>query len=184
MLEINQMRKSIRRKLPEWLVTTLSVLVIALVVLGFFLLSGVTSPKKATPPMTVTSSDIQVPLPAVPLYIHPLEIGGRKISVAYAVTPAEQAQGLSGTTSLADGRGMLFIFPTDTSMPFWMKDMNYALDIIWISEDKTVADITPNLDPASYPDSFGPSVPVRYVLEVPAGFVIENGINIGDRVSF
>lgn len=179
------MAKSIRRKLPEWLVTALSVLLIALVIGAFFLLSRAGGEKKSAAPVVVSSSESQlVPLPSAPLYIHPLEIGGRKIAVAFAVTPGEQAQGLSGTVSLPDGKGMLFIFPADASIPFWMKDMQYALDIIWIGADKTVADITPNLKPSSYPNSFGPRVPVRYVLEVPAGFAKENKIEIGTEVSF
>ena len=117
-------------------------------------------------------------------YAHPLIIGDTKIWVAYAVTPAEQEQGLSGTKPLRDDQGMLFIFPSDTSVSFWMKDMNYPLDIIWIDSEKTVRDISPDLDPATYPTTFAPSIPVRYALEVPAGFAAQNAIEVGTKVSF
>lgn len=178
------MAHRIRTRLSERQVTALSVLVILLVIGALYII--VRRPLGGDhPPVTISSSDIRTSSLAVaPLYIHPLEIGERHLAVAFAVTPGEQAQGLSGTDSLPDGKGMLFIFPTDASLPFWMKDMRYGLDIIWIGSDKKVADITPNLQPSSYPNSFGPRVPVRYVLEVPAGFAKQNGIQVGDVVTF
>src|SRR5690242_15708811 len=72
----------------------------------------------------------QATLPTDTLY--PIEIGGQQIYVKKADTPAKQQQGLSGTASLPLDQGMLFIFPKDGTYAFWMKDMNYSLDIIWI----------------------------------------------------
>jgi uncharacterized membrane protein (UPF0127 family) len=117
-------------------------------------------------------------------YSHALLIGNTKISVAYAVTPQEQEQGLSGTTKLPMSRGMLFVFPEDTTTLFWMKDMQYSLDIIWIGTDKRVVDISPDLAPSTYPATFGPKAPIRYALEVPAGFAKANDVTIGTKVAF
>jgi uncharacterized membrane protein (UPF0127 family) len=80
---------------------------------------------------------------------------------------------------------MLFVFPAETTPSFWMKDMRYPIDMIWIDASRQVVDSTENALPESYPDTtFSPRVPVRYVLEVPAGFFAEQGIMIGDTVSF
>ena len=117
-------------------------------------------------------------------YVHPLTIGTTHIKVAYASTPSEQEQGLSGTRSLAGDQGMLFAFPTETELPFWMKGMHYSLDIIWIGSDMTVKDITPDLSPSTYPNSYGPKVPIQYTLEVPAGFAKAHEIVDGTQVSF
>jgi len=125
-----------------------------------------------------------VPAAPLPSFTHPLTIGARQITVALASTPDVQEQGLSGTSSLADGEGMLFVFPTANSIPFWMKDMRYPIDIIWIGADKTVVDISAGLAPATYPGKFSSKAMDQYVLEVPSGFAEQNHIGIGTPVSF
>jgi uncharacterized membrane protein (UPF0127 family) len=104
------------------------------------------------------------------------------IVVTVVDTPESRAQGLSGRKSLAMGEGMFFVFETDGTPGFWMKDMDFAIDIIWISARGEVVDIHQGLQPDSYPASFRPKQPVRYVLEVPAGFTHMNNIHIGSKV--
>ena len=96
-----------------------------------------------------------------------------------ADTDALRTKGLSGTQYLANGEGMLFVYDEPTVPRFWMKDMNYAIDIIWISSDKRVVGIEQNISPETFPATFSPSTPVQYVLEVPAGFVERNAIGRG-----
>ncbi len=121
---------------------------------------------------------------ARPLFIHPLSIGAARISVAFAQTPADQERGLSGTASLAADEGMLFIFGAPQSPAFWMKDMQYPIDIIWIGEDKKVIGYTERAVPESYPETYTAAAPVRYVLEVNAGFAKKHGVKPGTAVSF
>ncbi|HVU75825.1 MAG TPA: DUF192 domain-containing protein [Candidatus Paceibacterota bacterium] len=109
-------------------------------------------------------------------------IGGERVSVQLATTEAQREQGLSGTQPLAADHGMLFVFPQDGQYHFWMKDMNYALDIIWIDGDGRIVSIAPSLSPDTYPQSFGPNAPARYVLEVSAGFAAAHGVKVGDIV--
>ena len=59
-----------------------------------------------------------------------------------ALTPAARARGLSGRESLASMTGMLFVFETGRASAFWMKDMLFSLDFVWIGEDCTVVDTT------------------------------------------
>lgn len=111
-----------------------------------------------------------------------VEIGGKTINVTLADTPASREQGLSGTKGLASDEGMLFIFPRDGKYSFWMKDMLYAIDIVWISSDGKVVYIVPNASPESYPATFTSKMLARYVLELRANFVKTNNVKIGDIV--
>src|SRR3989304_6446445 len=65
-------------------------------------------------------------------------IAGTTINVEIAQTEAEREQGLSGHKPLADDEGMLFIFDKPGYHGFWMKDMLFSIDIIWISADKKI----------------------------------------------
>jgi hypothetical protein len=164
------------KNIPAWLETTLSFLLIGMFFVAY-LVVHVPQKKIVPQPVSETNTEILV-------FNHSLTIGTQKLQVAYASTPSEQQQGLSDTSSLTDNQGMLFIFPTATSPSFWMKDMQYSLDIIWIGSDKKVVDITANLTPSTFPKSFSPKNPAQYVLEVNAGFVEKNVIQIGSPVSF
>lgn len=109
-------------------------------------------------------------------------IRGVAFSVEIADTPARQAQGLSGRPTLGDREGLLFVFPQAGLYNFWMKDMLFPLDLIWIGDDRRIVDITEDARPESFPKTFTSRVPARYVLEVPAGTVQRENFMIGDPV--
>lgn len=113
-----------------------------------------------------------------------VEIGGKVIDVEIANTNAKRELGLSGHVPLADDQGMLFIFDKTAKYPFWMKDMLFPLDIIWISEDYKIVYIEKNAKINSFPNTFGGQVEARYVLEVNAGFSDKNNLKIGDQIKF
>lgn len=110
-----------------------------------------------------------------------ITINGNQIEVEIVRTPEEQMRGLSGRESLAENGGMLFVYEEPLIPSFWMKDMNFPLDIIWIGEDKKIVDITENMLPETYPQTFQPKASVRYVLEVNAGWTQAHGISISDE---
>ncbi|MGB6881980.1 MAG: DUF192 domain-containing protein, partial [Microgenomates group bacterium] len=104
-------------------------------------------------------------------------------------TEIQRRQGLSGKENLPEGEGMLFIFESkNIQPPFWMKDMKFAIDIIWIDDDKIVQidkDIQPP-EPGASDNKlvlYTPNQPIDYVLEVNAGFSEENKIKVGDSVN-
>jgi uncharacterized membrane protein (UPF0127 family) len=111
-------------------------------------------------------------------------IAGQKVKVDAAITKGEKEKGLSGRTGLEKNTGMLFIFDQPGKYPFWMKDMNFSIDIIWLSADKKVMYIKKDARPESYPEAFGPEEDAKYVLEVPAGFSEENNLQRGDTALF
>jgi hypothetical protein len=113
-----------------------------------------------------------------------VEIGGRVIRVSVADTAAARQTGLGGRNSLAPDEGMLFIFPEDGTYGFWMKDLRFAIDILWLASDRTVISMAQNVSPETYPRVFTPEVPARYVLELHAGFAKAYAVDIGDEVRF
>ena len=114
----------------------------------------------------------------------PITLGDTHINADIADTEALRERGLSGRESLAENQGMLFVFQDDDAHSFWMKDMKFAIDMIWVSKDMHVVYIAKDARPESYPSSFMPTEPSRYVIEVPAGFVYRHNISVGTRVSF
>ena len=113
---------------------------------------------------------------------HDIILDGRTLSVSIADTELSRAQGLSGRTGLAENEGMLFVFGEDGEYGFWMKDMHYSLDILWLNDKKEVLYVVHNATPASYPHVFTPTRESRYVIEVPAGDATE--VKPGDFATF
>jgi len=98
-----------------------------------------------------------------------LFLNSRPFTLTLARTPSELEQGLSGREPFKEDEGMLFVFPDSAVREFWMKDMNFALDIVWIDSAWQVLDIVENATPESYPNIFRSPDGVKYVLEVNAG---------------
>ena len=113
-----------------------------------------------------------------------VRINGASIVVELATTPESQSKGLSGRENLKDGRGMLFVFEKPDFYGFWMKDMHFAIDILWISGKNRIVGVVKQLSPDTFPQVFYPNEPVKYVLEVPSGFAEKSGIDIGSVVYF
>jgi uncharacterized membrane protein (UPF0127 family) len=106
------------------------------------------------------------------------------IHAEIADTDASREQGLSDRQSLPANHGMLFIFDTPGQYGFWMKDMHFPLDMVWINADKTVAGVTKDLSPSTYPSIFPPPSPISYVLEINAGSAEKFGLISGAIVDF
>jgi len=113
---------------------------------------------------------------------HTMQIGNVPMRVEIAQTDAERIQGLSGRKSLENVSGLLFVFPESDHHGVWMKDMRFAIDVIWISEELKVIDISRNLLPQSYPKIFRPSRPAKYAVETEVLFAETFGIKVGDTV--
>jgi len=113
-----------------------------------------------------------------------LSIGSAAVKIAVADTPVKRQQGLSGRKSLRPDEGLFFIFNQPGFYPFWMKEMNFSIDIIWLDENKKIVDIDKNIPPQSFPQLFQSRRPVQYVLEVNAGFANRHQIGIGQQAQF
>ncbi|HSX17424.1 MAG TPA: DUF192 domain-containing protein [Patescibacteria group bacterium] len=101
-----------------------------------------------------------------------------------ASTDAARSKGLGGTASLAVNQGMLFVFPNPSQQCFWMQDMHFPLDIVWLDANKTVVHIAEQVPPESYPNTFCPGQSATYVIELNAGEVAKQTIHQGDHLTF
>ena len=109
-------------------------------------------------------------------------IGGREILVTIADTPELRGKGLSYHKPLVENEGMLFVFPKSDYYRFWMKDMLFPIDIIWLDENMRIVDVWENAAPESYPKLSTPRASSQFVLEVPAGFYLKHNLKIGDKL--
>jgi uncharacterized membrane protein (UPF0127 family) len=109
---------------------------------------------------------------------------GISIPVSIADTPIARARGLSGTQSLPQGTGKLFIFDTPDVYGFWMKDMRYSLDIVWIDSAWQVVGVTLDVAPETYPTTFFPPSAVQYVLELNTGDTSVDTLSVGTKLTF
>lgn len=107
--------------------------------------------------------------------------------VMLATTSAERERGLSGRVNMAENKGMLFIFDYPSHYSFWMHEMKFPLDMIFILNDRVVS-IYENLPPLTdgYPNpaQWGSEVVSDRVLEINAGLAKKYGIKVGDEVRF
>ncbi len=107
---------------------------------------------------------------------------GVDILVRVVDTEKTRELGLSYFKSLPSNQGMLFVFPQADTYGFWMKDMKFPLDIIWINDSFIIVDRVINAHPSSYPKTFIPKAAARYVLEIPSGTADHYGLTIGSSV--
>jgi uncharacterized membrane protein (UPF0127 family) len=111
-----------------------------------------------------------------------LQTDGRCVELDIAETEDEKQQGLSGRKELAANEGMLFTYEDQAKRGFWMKDMKFPIDIIWIDDENRVVTIKDSAQPDSYPETFAPDRPAKNVIETVAGFSNTENINPGDRL--
>jgi len=129
---------------------------------------------RSMPETTAASTVSQMPT---------ISLKGTTLRVTLATTTADRERGLGGRTGLASDEGMLFVFDTDGLYAFWMKDMKFSIDMVWLSSDGTVVYMAKNVSPDTYPAAFTPDTPARYVLELPAGWADAHGLKVGDKAS-
>lgn len=110
-----------------------------------------------------------------------VHIGDAVVEVEIADSPEEREVGLSNRDSLAQGSGMLFIFPEEGEWSFWMKDTHIALDIIWANAEGRVVSVAKNVLPDDTSRTYKPTAPALYVLEVAAGFAEARNIAEGSH---
>jgi hypothetical protein len=105
------------------------------------------------------------------------------ISIEVADNENERTQGLMYRDSLPSMSGMLFMFPTEEPLSFWMKNTRFSLDIIYIDSERKIVSISKNTTPYSL-ESIPSAGPAMYVVEVPAGFSNKYGLNEQCRIVF
>jgi uncharacterized protein len=110
-----------------------------------------------------------------------------KLFVEIADDNQERATGLMEKNSFSDDDAMLFVYEREGYPSFWMKNMKFPIDIIFIGSDFKIRQIENNVQPCPADilgcPSLTPSFPVQYVLEVNAGYTNRRQIEVGDVVT-
>lgn len=123
---------------------------------------------------------------------------GEKIFVEIASTSAAQEQGLSGKSKLTEinkdqkieTEGLLFVFDKPTVLNFWMKDMNFDLDMIWLDENLKIVHIEKSALASSYNKQNPAESTIftngnnlaKYVLEINSGLSSRLNLKVGDSL--
>jgi uncharacterized membrane protein (UPF0127 family) len=134
-----------------------------------------------------TGDDTQVQQSSKPNYDYKVvaaTIGTDQFALWVADTPQKQELGLGQRQALPAKQGMIFPYPTADVRCFWMKDMNFSIDMIWLDANKRVVHIEPKVSPDTYPKTFCPPVPASYVVELLQGTAERVRLKNGDQVSF
>lgn len=113
-----------------------------------------------------------------------ITIHSTKIDAEVVQTDAARAKGLSGRQCIEPNRGMLFVFGKPGQYPFWMKDMKFPIDILWLDENQKAVHIEQNLAPSTYPTTYTSAEPALFVLELQAGRAKELNITRGTPINF
>jgi len=111
-----------------------------------------------------------------------VSIGVHVIDAEVADTPERKQRGLSGRRVLPDGEGMLFPYASADLHGFWMPDMHFDIDILWIRGGRIVH-VEPRVSKDEPLRVRRPSEPADLVLELPAGTAERRGFRVGDAVS-
>jgi len=110
-----------------------------------------------------------------------ITINNKPLRVKLARTPEEQSRGLMNISSLPKDHGMLFVYPREQLLSFWMKDTSIPLQIAFIGADKRITQIE-SLKPYSMA-SVKSKQPAQWALEVNLGWFDDNSIKVGDSVA-
>ncbi|MSQ32472.1 MAG: DUF192 domain-containing protein [Dehalococcoidia bacterium] len=141
-------------------------------------------PTVAASPTPTAVPPIQTPLPADTIRV---DLNNVAFILKIADTNDERSKGLIGVASMPENEGMLFVFDVAAKGNFWMKDTLIPLDMIWLAQDGTVADIK-----ADIPTELGkadadltlirPNAEGKYVIELNAGSAKRVGLTVGMKV--
>ncbi len=104
--------------------------------------------------------------------------------VESAISNEEKRQGLMERESLDEQAGMLFIYEEEAVRSFWMKNMNFPIDLIWINKNKTIVGIEESLPPCKDNCQLYESPQAISVLEIKAGLASALKLRTGDTVVF
>jgi hypothetical protein len=110
-------------------------------------------------------------------------IGGKAFQALVSSTEALRDKGLGQRDSLDTDKVMLFIFDAPDLLGFWMKDMRFSIDMMWLDAQGVVVSIENNVSPDTYPKVYFPTKPSLYVIETNAGVLQSVGVKVGDKVT-
>ncbi len=108
---------------------------------------------------------------------------GKCIELEIAQDKQSQSVGLSKYEYISEDFGMQFNFTQPSPSCIWMKDMNFAIDIVWLDEQKQIVKIESEVKPDSYPNTFCSETPSTFVIELSSGVATRAGLELGQTLN-
>lgn len=106
------------------------------------------------------------------------KINGIPVTLKVAATPESQATGYSAYPQPSGNTGMLFVYPLEEVLAFWMKDVDFPLDIIFFDKNKNSVGKPFNMQPEKVEPNrmkrYASAGPAMYAVELPSGWCEEN----------
>ena len=121
-------------------------------------------------------------------YAHATVITPKGVSIPVEVsdTPEKRSLGLGKRDKLKNGWGMLFVFEKRIPHSFWMKNMRFPIDIIWL-DNQRIVELAENVPPPQVGESpkvMEPSLPSNFVLELESGRARALELKVGKKLSY
>ncbi len=111
-----------------------------------------------------------------------LTVDDTTYNLEIASASADQERGLSGRRGLPVDAGMLFEHTTVAERCIWMKDMQFAIDIVWTDTEKRIIKVMADVRPDTYPQAF--CADAQYVIELKAGEAAQRQLRPGQVLQF
>jgi len=118
-----------------------------------------------------------------------IKIGDKNYEIFVTETDEDKNKGLSVFENIKDTQGMIFEFTEEDFHSFWMKDMKFDIDMIFLDKNKKVIKIFENVTKETYKNDkdfqiFMPALKSKYVIEIKSGEVKKNLLKEGDVIIF
>jgi uncharacterized membrane protein (UPF0127 family) len=107
-----------------------------------------------------------------------LLLNGHSVQIEIFDTPELRTRGLSGRSHLQPDTGALFTYEKPDFHGIWMKEMRFAIDVLWLDSTGKIIHMVDDMQPESYPQA----EPARYILELPASAIGSYELTLGDLV--
>jgi len=111
------------------------------------------------------------------------EGGSSRFTVELADDPQERAQGLMFREQLGRFSGMLFAYPNEQPVSFWMQNTLISLDMLFFDSKGVLQNVQENAIPKDPTSLFGGDK-IQYVLEINGGMTKKLGIKIGAELRY
>ncbi len=111
-----------------------------------------------------------------------VEISKSILNSEVADNDCKRNLGLSFRNGLGSDEALIFLFPNTGNYGFWMKDMRFPIDMIWLDDTYMIVGIEKNISPSTYPEVFGEKYKAKYVIEIYAGFSDTHDVKVGDKI--
>lgn len=173
------------------LMTYSLVIIFAVLFLGVgYVVHTTSKPTTSTEVLTsqVVSSEVAVATSSIAwqtIYpkVTPMQLGSTTVQASVAETWPDRIKGLSDTPYLPEEVVKFFVFDSSGFHSIWMKDMNYAIDIIRLDAEGTIVHLVEGAAPGSYPAMFVPEQEAKFVVEAVDGFIKKNQITTASAVT-